>query len=72
MTLKLSFDEGRTWPVSRTLHGGPAAYSSLGVLPNKTIACLFEAGEKGAYEKIVLARLPLAWLWNESETPQKN
>ncbi len=70
MTLKLSFDEGRTWPVKRTLHGGPAAYSCLGVLPNKTpsktIVCLFEAGEKSAYEKIVLARLPLEWLWKES------
>jgi sialidase-1 len=62
MTVKLSADEGKTWPAARLLHPGPAAYSSLAVLADGRIACLYERGEKGPYEKITLARFSLAWL----------
>jgi sialidase-1 len=62
MTVKLSADEGKTWPAARLLHPGPAAYSSLAVLADARIACLYERGEKGPYEKITLARFSLAWL----------
>jgi sialidase-1 len=62
LTLRASYDEGATWPVSKVLHSGPSAYSCLAVLPDKSIACLFERGEKSAYEKISLARIPLDWL----------
>ena len=60
MTVRLSEDEGKTWPVSKVLWPGPAAYSCLAVLPNGDIACLFEAGEKQAYERITLARFSRA------------
>jgi len=53
MTARMSLDDGRTWPASLTLHEGPSAYSCLAVLPKGGAACLFEAGEKNAYEKIV-------------------
>jgi sialidase-1 len=62
LTLRLSYDEGATWAASKVLHPGPSAYSCLAVLPDKSIACLFECGEKGPYEKISLARIPLDWL----------
>jgi sialidase-1 len=62
MTVRLSYDEGATWPVSRRLHDGPAAYSALAVLPGGEIACLYERGEKSAYEKLTFARFSLAWL----------
>ena len=62
LTVRLSRDEGRTWPVARLLHAGPAAYSCLTVLPDGTIGCLFESGEKHPYETIVFARFPLTWL----------
>jgi sialidase-1 len=55
MTVKLSLDDGRSWPRSLTLHEGPAAYSCLAVLPGGRAACLFEAGDKQPYEKIVFA-----------------
>lgn len=58
MTVRMSEDEGKTWPVSRLLWAGPAAYSCLATLPNGGIACLFEAGQTHPYEKIVLARFP--------------
>jgi sialidase-1 len=57
MTVRLSRDEGKTWPYARVLHEGPSAYSCLAVLPDGTIACLYERGDKNAYETITLARL---------------
>jgi len=62
LMVRLSEDEGQTWPVGKALHAGPAAYSCLAVLPNGTILCLYERGAKGPYETISLARFPLAWL----------
>ena len=59
LTLRASFDEGQTWPASRQLHAGPAAYSCLVILPDQHIGCLYERGEKHPYESIVLARLSL-------------
>jgi len=57
MTVRTSRDECRTWDAGLLLHPGPAAYSDLAVLPDKTICCLYERGESRAYEKITLARL---------------
>jgi sialidase-1 len=62
MTVRLSYDEGATWPVSKVIYDGPAAYSGLASLPDNSIACLFERGSKNAYETISLARFPLSWL----------
>jgi hypothetical protein len=38
------------------------ASASLAVLPAGTIACLYERGEKHAYETITLAWFSLGWL----------
>jgi len=62
MTVRLSYDEGKTWPVARVVHEGPAAYSSLVVLPDLSIGLLFERGERSANEGIAFARLTLEWL----------
>jgi sialidase-1 len=59
MTIRLSYDEGETWPVSKLLYGGSAAYSCLVVLPDHSIGCLYE---KDGYSRIVFARFTLAWL----------
>lgn len=56
LTVMLSVDDGRTWPVSRTLEAGPSAYSDLGSHGEK-IFCLYE-GSAG----IRLARFDLGWL----------
>jgi len=60
MTLRASFDDGRTWPASRVLHAGPSAYSDLAVFADGQIGCLYEAGARHAYETIALARLPVS------------
>lgn len=67
MTVRLSYDEGQTWPIARVLHEGPAAYSSLVVLPDRTIGVLFERGDKSPYERLTLARFSLGWLTSGSE-----
>jgi sialidase-1 len=62
MSIRLSYDEGKTWSEVRQLHGGPAAYSSLAVLADMTVACLYERGDRRPYEKITFARFNLEWL----------
>lgn len=57
MTVRLSGDGAKTWPVSLRVHAGPSAYSCLAVLPDGSVGCLYERGDKHAYEKITLARL---------------
>jgi sialidase-1 len=62
MTVRLSRDGGQTWPVSRVMHAGPSAYSSLAVLKDGTIGLLYERGDKGSYERITFAHFDLDWL----------
>lgn len=65
LTIRMSEDEGQTWPVSRVLHPQFSAYSSLVVLPDGSIGCLFESGgdvKKERYHHITFARFPLDWL----------
>lgn len=62
MTVRLSTDEGKTWPHAKELHGGPAAYSCLVVLPDGGIGCLYERGDKSPYDAIVFARFTREWL----------
>jgi sialidase-1 len=57
MTVRISYDKGKTWKLKNVLHEGPAAYSNLVVLPNSNLACLYEAGIKSAYEGIVFEEL---------------
>ena len=47
MTVRMSYDEGRTWPVHRVLWAGPAAYSSLAILPGRA-DCLSLRGRRQA------------------------
>lgn len=62
LTVRASDDEGKTWRLSRPLHSGPSAYSSLARLEDGTILCLYECGVKGAYETLQLARFNRAWV----------
>lgn len=57
LSIKLSRDDGKTWPVNKTLEPGPSAYSDLACLPDGTILCLYEANNR-----IKVARFNLEWL----------
>lgn len=59
MTVRASWDEGKSWPKSKQLHAGPAAYSCLTVLPDGRIGCLYEAGKDNAYQTLTFARFSL-------------
>ena len=63
LTVRLTYDECHTWPVSRLIHDGPSAYSDLAVAPDGTINCLYERSEKGSPSaQLALARFNLEWL----------
>jgi sialidase-1 len=59
LTVRLSCDDGRTWPEARTLEAGPAGYSTLAMLPDGSIGILYERGKGLA---ISFARFNLAWV----------
>jgi sialidase-1 len=67
MTVRLSCDDGKTWPLVGCLYAGPSAYSCLAVLPDMSIGCLYERGAQRAYEKITFARFTLEWLSGGSD-----
>jgi sialidase-1 len=66
MTVRLSEDEGATWSASRLLYSGPSAYSSLAVLRDGDIGCLYERGAVKPNDSITFARFGLAWLHAEA------
>ncbi|HNR33837.1 MAG TPA: sialidase family protein [Candidatus Hydrogenedentes bacterium] len=69
MTVRLSYDECRTWPVSKSLWNGPSAYSDLVVTADGKIGCLFECGVTKPYETITLALFSLEWLTGGADSP---
>jgi sialidase-1 len=65
LTVKLSYDECQTWPISKTLEAGPSAYSDLAVGRDGTIYCLYERSNPGTTTpgpSLILARFNLEWL----------
>ena len=59
LTVHLSYDEGKTWPVSKLIYEGGSAYSNLIALPNDRIGILYE---KDGYKTISLVTFSLDWL----------
>jgi sialidase-1 len=67
VTVRMSYDEGKTWPVEKTILVGPGAYSSMTVFPDGSVGILFETGAvygsfADHYSKEVFARFTLDWL----------
>jgi sialidase-1 len=70
LTLRVSSDEGKTWPIARRLTTDPdvyAGYSDLAVLPDGTILCVYEYGGPNnitahCNSTVVVARFDLEWL----------
>jgi sialidase-1 len=58
-TAKLSYDEGKTWPVAKVLCKDSFAYSCLTAMPDGTICCLFDDAD---WTKTTFARFSLEWL----------
>lgn len=62
VSVLLSYDEGLTWPVRRTVWSGDAGYSSLTVLPDGDIGLLTEVGNWDRGFEIYFTRLTPEWL----------
>lgn len=67
-TVRISYDEGKTWPVKKVLFPGSFAYSVLTVLPDGTLGCLFETDDT---DRMVFARFQLSWLEDDSRPAAK-
>jgi sialidase-1 len=61
-TIRASLDDGKSWPFAQLIEPGNFAYSSLVVLPDESVGCLYETGTRNGYEKIVFARCPVDWI----------
>ncbi|MCH7726351.1 MAG: exo-alpha-sialidase [Planctomycetes bacterium] len=59
LTVRMSSDEGKTWPKNILLYKDSAAYSCLASLPDGDAGILFE---RDGYERITFSRLKLAWI----------
>jgi len=68
LTVRLSYDEGKSWPVKRVVEPGSAGYSDLAVSPDGTIWCLYETGGPFPNQKLVLAKFNLEWLSNGDDS----
>ena len=68
LTIKISYDEGKTWKYSKSVYAGEAAYSSLSILKNGDIGVFFE---KDNYKKNVFAKITLDWLTDGADKLSK-
>jgi sialidase-1 len=67
LSIKLSYDEGQTWPIGKTLEGSWSGYSDLAALPDGTILCFYERGSRDNKSgtntaALTVARFNLEWL----------
>ena len=60
MTLRMSVDDGKSWPHALLIDEGPAAYSCLTRLPDDRIGCLYESKKD-----IVFAAIPIQSMYQE-------
>jgi len=68
MTVRISYDEGKTWSEGKTVYEGSSAYSSLTVLENGDIGLFFE---KDKHTKNVFASFSLDWLTDGEDKYRK-
>lgn len=57
LTIRLSCDDGATWPVQRLLHAGPAGYAAMAMLPDGRVGVFYENGTSSSTEKLTFTTL---------------
>jgi len=64
VSVKISRDEGQTWPVNKLIENGPSMYSDIAVTPSGAILCFYGRGKKPGFAGVglTLARFNLEWL----------
>lgn len=67
VSVKLSHDDGATWPVNRLLEEGFSGYSDLAATRDGTVLCFYERGATDGTSiyktgRLTVARFGLGWL----------
>lgn len=81
VSLRLSYDEGTTWPVKKALEPGFSGYSDVAAAEDGMLFCLYERGSTDGTNiyktgSLTLARFNLEWLtdgrdsWSRTTPPQ--
>lgn len=60
LTVRLSRENGNTWPVETRLHDGPSGYSTMVMMPNGRVGVLAEVGTDNFTERIRFYSLALS------------
>ena len=68
LTVRISYDEGKTWTEGKTIYGGGSAYSSLTILDNGDIGVFFE---KDDYTQNTFVSFSLKWLTDGKDNYKK-
>jgi len=68
MTVRVSYDEGKTWTEGKTIYEGLSAYSSLTILKNGDIGLFFEQDQ---YTKNPFISFSLKWLTDGKDKYKK-
>ena len=58
MTVRYSYDQGQSWPLSKVIDPGPSAYSDLVVQSDGEIGLLYEQGNHGGIAYVTIGALP--------------
>ena len=59
LTVRVSYNEGKSWPVRKLIYAKSAAYCSMAVLGDNSIGILFE---RDGYAAISFAKFTIGWL----------
>jgi sialidase-1 len=72
VSVKISYDEGQTWAVSKTIEDQWSAYSDIAVTPRGAILCFYGRGAKSNFagDRLTLARFNLEWLTDGSDATE--
>lgn len=68
MTVRISYDEGKTWSEGKTIYEGSSAYSDMTILDNGDIGLFFEQDE---HSKNPFVNFSLAWLTDGEDVYKK-
>ncbi len=76
VSVKMTYDEGQTWPVTKLLEDGFSGYSDMAVAKDGTILCFYERGStdgKNIYKTglLTVARFNLEWLTDGKDATKR-
>lgn len=75
VSVKLSYDESKTWPITKTIEPGFSGYSDLAITKDGMILCFYERGSTdGAIYNtgsLTMARFNLEWLTDGADSLER-